>query len=248
MADKKATPPKPVSADVHPEITQFPELTPGRERWRRFWRAVARLFVRLFGRVQIEGQKNFPAEGPVIVVSNHLGDVDMVLGLTFTPRTLEYMVKSELNYFPILGAILRSYGVIMIHRGRADRRALRAALEALSEGRPLAIAPEGRESLSGELEEGTQGAAFLALRAKAPILPVTFTGTENTALFRNIKRLRRTPMTVTIGKPFKLESGPNRKENLARGTEQIMRTLARQLPPEYRGVYQNGLESNDERG
>jgi hypothetical protein len=55
-------------------------------------------------------------------------------------------------------------------------------------------------------------------------------------------------MTVTIGKPFKLETGSNRKENLARGTEQIMRTLAHQLPPEYRGVYQNESEKDDECG
>ena len=56
------------------------------------------------------------------------------------------------------------YGTIWVHRGRPDRRALRAALNGLAEGRMLAIAPEGRESISGELEQGTDGAAYIALR------------------------------------------------------------------------------------
>ena len=248
MAEQKSTPPKPISEVVRPEITQLPEITPGRMRWRNFWRSVARLLVRLLVRLEVNGLENFPEQGKVLLVSNHLGDADMAIGVAITPRTAEYMVKSELNYFPILGAILRSYGVILVHRGQPDRRAIRAAMDALSEGRPLAIAPEGRESLTGALEEGTHGAAFLALKADAPILPVTFTGTENATLLGNIRRLRRTPMTVTIGKPFTLESGPNRKESIARGTEKIMHVLARQLPPEYRGVYQSQSESDDERG
>jgi 1-acyl-sn-glycerol-3-phosphate acyltransferase len=135
-----------------------------------------------------------------------------------------------------------------VHRGQPDRRALRAALQALEQGRIVGIAPEGRESLTGALEEGTAGAAYLALKADAPVLPVTFTGSENVRLLRNIRRLRRTPMTVTIGPLFHLDPAGDYKAAIERGTREIMMTLARQLPPEYRGVYKSNAEKQDERG
>jgi 1-acyl-sn-glycerol-3-phosphate acyltransferase len=132
-----------------------------------------------------------------------------------------------------------AYGVIWVHRGQPDRRALRAALQGLGEGRMVAIAPEGRESLSGALEEGTRGAAFLALKAGVPILPITLTGTENWRVYGNLKRLRRPEITITVGKPFTLDAAGDQRLALQQGTLKIMQTLADQLPQEYRGVYRS---------
>jgi 1-acyl-sn-glycerol-3-phosphate acyltransferase len=134
-----------------------------------------------------------------------------------------------------------TYGVIWVHRGRPDRRALHAVLDGLAEGRVIAIAPEGRESVSGALEEGTPGAAYLALKSGAPILPVTFTGTENRNVYGSLKRLRRAEISLTIGKPFHLDQSGNWRQAVDQGTQQIMLTLAEQLPPEYRGVYINNV-------
>lgn len=139
---------------------------------------------------------------------------------------------------PILGKVLDAYGVIWVHRGQPDRRALRAVMEAMHENKMVAIAPEGRESLTGALEKGTDGAAYLALKTDAQVLPVTFTGTENSRVFNNLKRFRRTDVTLTIGKPFRLERVGELRSSIALGTETIMHTLARQLPIEYRGYYQ----------
>lgn len=101
----------------------------------------------------------------------------------------------------------------------------------------VAIAPEGRESLTGTLEQGTGGAAYLALKGDVPVIPVTFTGTENKIVFNNMKRFRRTNVSMTIGKPFQLEQLKDRRMSIQVGTEEIMKTLAQQLPPKYRGVY-----------
>lgn len=112
----------------------------------------------------------------------------------------------------------------------------------------IAIAPEGRESLTGAMEEGTSGAAYMALKTGAALLPVALTGTENRALIANLRRLRRTRMTLTIGAPFHLEAGGDRQADIQRGTEQIMQTIAKLLPPAYRGVYnQEGLEADADR-
>jgi 1-acyl-sn-glycerol-3-phosphate acyltransferase len=110
-------------------------------------------------------------------------------------------------------------------------------LDGLAEKRVIFIAPEGRESVTGSLEGGTAGAAYLALKAGVPLVPMTFTGTENSHVFPNLKRLRRTRITLTVGPAFELESSPDWRESVRAGTSTIMKKLATQLPPEYRGVY-----------
>jgi 1-acyl-sn-glycerol-3-phosphate acyltransferase len=134
-----------------------------------------------------------------------------------------------------------------VHRGQPDKRAIKSVLEAFKEGRLVAIAPEGRESLTGSLEEGTTGAAYLAIKGKVPLIPVTFTGTENQSVFYNIKHFRQTDVTVTIGRPFYLDAMSNWRESVHEGTEKIMRTLARQLPPAYQGYYREAVEQINER-
>ncbi len=233
----QSQPPKPISRRAAAEITRLPELTPTRRWFRRLLHRLARLLAVLLTRLEAFGLENVPLEGPALIVTNHLGDADMVAGLAISPRLPDFIAKIELFDFPLLGWIMQGYGVIWVRRGVPDRRALRAALEGLSEGRLIAIAPEGRESVTGALEEGTHGAAFLALRSGAPVLPVTVTGTEN--FYRNLRRFKRTPISITVGRPFHLSAMAGaRHAELEQATQEIMKTLARQLPPEYRGVYQ----------
>jgi 1-acyl-sn-glycerol-3-phosphate acyltransferase len=239
MSEVKPLPAKPVTPKVRPEITRLPRLTPWRRAARWLIVRLLRLLAFLFTRVRLSGLENIPQSGPVLVVSNHLGDADLVLGAAFSNRPVEVLSKADLYYdYPLLGWLMERYGVIWVHRGRPDRRALRAALQGLAEGRMIAIAPEGRESLIGGLEEGTPGAAYLALKSGAPVLPVTFTGTENHRVYGNLKRLRRSEISITVGKPFHLDPSGDWRTAVDRGTQRIMAALAQQLPPEYRGVYQ----------
>jgi 1-acyl-sn-glycerol-3-phosphate acyltransferase len=188
--------------------------------------------------VKVEGLENIPESGPGVFVSNHLGDADMILGFAYTPVNVDPISKIELYRIPVLGLIMDAYGVIWVHRGQADKKALKVIFQTLSEGGFVAIAPEGRESLTGSLEEGTGGAAYIALKTDATLIPVTFTGTENKRVFTNIKQFKRTRATLNIGKPFKLQPASDRRESIKKGTDTIMMKLASQLPPHYRGVYQ----------
>lgn len=228
---------KPRASQVRPELTDLPALTPWRKIIRRILVWVLRLLVRLLTRVTIYGAENRPKKGPVLVVSNHLGDADLLVGMALSVTPPDAVAKAELHDLPILGWLMDLYGLILIHRGQPDRRALRVVLDGLKEGRIIAIAPEGRESLTGALEEGTHGAAYLALKAGVPLIPVTFTGSENARLYPNLKAWRRTEITMTVGLPFRLEELSDRHQAIHQGTQKIMRTLAAQLPPEYRGVY-----------
>jgi len=238
MPSEKPIPPKPRSEVVNPSITRLSQLSTCRKLLRRVVHWISRLMVFLFTRCQITGLENLPAEGPALIVTNHLGDADLIVGFAFTPTIVEPFAKIELVEIPIVGSFLDAYGVIWVHRGQPDRKALRTVREAMQGKRIVGIAPEGRESLTGSLEEGTDGAAYIALSNDVPVIPITFTGTENKRLFNNMKRLRKTDVTVTIGPSFRLERYEDRRLSLKNGTQQIMKTLAKQLPDEYRGYYE----------
>jgi 1-acyl-sn-glycerol-3-phosphate acyltransferase len=235
MTDQSA---KPVSQFQQAQQAQLPKLTRGRIWFRRFINAIVRFLVWVSTRPSVSGLENFPTQGPALVVCNHLGDLDDLLKVTFLPRQIEAVAKVEFANVPIFGRLMDSYGVIWIRRGQPDRQALRVVIQGLADNRLVMINPEGRESLTGALEEATNGAAFLALKANAPIVPLAITGTENKNLYSNLRQLRRTPVTFRIGQPFYLSQQGDHKRAVEEGTQKIMKTIAELLPPEYRGVYE----------
>lgn len=246
MPTTKSSSAKPRSEVVNPQLTRLAKLSFARKIFRRCVHWLSRLLVFLWTRPTVLGIGNIPRHGPALLVSNHLGDADLIMGFAYAPPLAEPMAKIELYEIPLLGKFLDLYGVIWVHRGQPDRRALRVVIEAMKQGRIVGIAPEARESLTGSLEEGTNGAAYLALKTGVPIIPITFTGTENQRIFRNMKRFRRTDVSLTIVKPFHLEVFPDRQKSIEYGTEKIMHTLAKQLPPQYRGYYEFETQSSNQ--
>ena len=232
---------KPKSSVYRPELVRLPELTLRRRIARRFLHGLIRLVIKVVFKLEVRGREHFPTHGPLLVVSNHLGDADLVVGLALSLIPVDFLGKIELFDLPIVGWLLETYGTIWLHRGNPDRRAIRAVLQGLAGGRIIAIAPEGRESLTGTLEEGTSGAAYLALKADVPVLPVAVTGTENWRVYGNLKRLRRTDVSVSVGAPFRLKISGNRQKSIKQGTDEIMKAIAQLLPPEYQGVYRKGV-------
>jgi 1-acyl-sn-glycerol-3-phosphate acyltransferase len=229
--------PKPVSKDFDPQITGLPRMNRARRWMRCFYQIACRLVLKVSARVQVHGIEHFPLRGPALIVTNHLGDADIPLGLAYLPVAPEVLAKTELRKFPFLGWLMDAYGVIWLHRGHPDRKALREALHALDEGRFLVIAPEGRESLTGSLEVGTGGAAFLAIKSGVTIVPVTFTGTENWRVMRGLLHLQRLSLSLTIGSAFQIPRLVNTRQAIRQGTETIMHRLAAQLPVKYQGFY-----------
>lgn len=105
----------------------------------------------------------------------------------------------------------------------------------------------------GGLEEGNAGAAFLALKSGAPVIPIGLTGTENSHVYSHLRRWRRAPVTLVVGKPFFLSlpehnhenealSGTKGQKMMREATRQIMESLARLLPESYRGIYKSNPE------
>jgi len=237
MPNQPSSQPKPVTEWWRPDLVKLPRLTLARKIFRVFARGLAKFAVFMTTKATISGLENFPTHGPAIVVINHLGDADAVLLAASIPILIDGMGKIELYEDWLAGPILRGYGVIWVHRGKPDRKAVRAALEGLSQGRIIALAPEGRQSTEGGLEEGTEGAAFLAMKSGAPIVPVAMTGTENENIYGHIRKWKRARVTLSVGKMFRLQEQIDREKMMRAGTRQIMESLARLLPESYRGAY-----------
>jgi 1-acyl-sn-glycerol-3-phosphate acyltransferase len=134
---------------------------------------------------------------------------------------------------------------IFVERGEPDRQAITRALEVVRQGGALGVAPEGTRSRTGGLIEGKPGTVYLASRSGAPILPVVVWGQEQA--MREWAHLRRPVIHVRIADPLRLPPGAEqaRSTDLASYTDQLMLTIARMLPPEYRGVYASRIEEPD---
>lgn len=238
MQNPPSSQPKPVTDWWRPDLVKLPRLTLARRLFRFLARGLAKLLLFVTMNATIRGLENFPRRGPALIVINHLGDADAVLLAASIPAMIEGMSKIELNEHWLVGPIFRAYGVIWVHRGRPDRKAIRAALDGLAEGRVVALAPEGRQAVEGRLEEGTEGAAFLAMKSGALIVPVAMTGTENENIYDR-KWWKRARVTLSVGKPFKLQEQADRQKMLREGTSKIMESLAELLPESYRGNYKS---------
>ena len=143
------------------------------------------------------------------------------------PVAPEVLGKIEMLYdFPIVGRLMDWYGVIWLHRGRPDRRALRCALDAFAQGRFLIIAPEGRYSLIKGLEPGGKGAAYLATKADVPVIPIALVGTENDNVYGSLRRFRRPRLSITIGDRLILRADTDDRLALEEDTRQIMQAIA----------------------
>jgi 1-acyl-sn-glycerol-3-phosphate acyltransferase len=200
-------------------------------------RAIVNVLLHLLVRREYVGLENFPAEPPYILVTNHLSVFDTPLLLTACPHTIRALAAAKHRRNPVYGPLIAMMGSIWVRRGEVDRQALREALDVLRGGEALGMAPEGtRARGTYALQKGKTGPAYLATRADVPLVPVGLTGTEQ--IKDNLPRLRRTPVRVVVGKPFRLpESGRVRGQKLHEYTDLIMRHIAELLPEEYRGVY-----------
>jgi 1-acyl-sn-glycerol-3-phosphate acyltransferase len=205
-----------------------------------------RLFLFLFTRFEVRGRGNVPKKGALLVSANHLSLMDPpVVGVSLG-RTIIFMAKEELFRSRFSGYFISRFGAFPVHRGRIDREAIRQAERVLSRGRVLVMFPEGaRRTSQGHRQQGFTGAAMIATRTRAAVLPVGITGTE--AIKGWGWMLRRPRITVNIGRPFELpaSNGEGRREELERDTRTIMGRIGELLPPQYRGETPEGAHGSD---
>lgn len=201
---------------------------------------IAGWFMALIGGARIEGLEHLPREGPFIVVANHCSQADPPLLGWATGyqigRVVHFMAKEEMQRWPVIGWLADRSGVFFVRRGEGDRASQRIALALLARGEPIGIFPEGTRSRHGRMREARPGAALLAIRSGAPIVPVGIAGTHR--MFPGRSKLpHRARVTFRIGRPFMLAhqaAGRIDRAALATGTQRIMDEIAVLLPPAQR--------------
>jgi len=203
-------------------------------------RFLIRIFLRLIAHFEIHGKENVPLTGGMIIAANHIGILDIIMVYYGIDRTDLFIPVAEkwekVGWIRWLG---KQLNFLFVDRYNPDLKALRKMIGLMEDGKCLVIAPEGTRSRVGSLIEGKPGVAYLAARSGFPVVPVAITGTEDKVILGNVKRFRKSNITLTGGKQFIIPPLPktNRDEALQKYTDDIMCHIAALLPDRYRGVY-----------
>ena len=173
---------------------------------------VARAWARclLWGsgvKVKVKGLEKIAPGGSYVFVSNHLSYMDTPVVLANIPVQFRFLAKSGLFQIPLLGTHLARAGHIPVPRddARAAVKTMTTAAHAIRErGISLLIFPEGGRSQTGELADFKEGAAYIAIRAGVPLVPVALKGTREILPFGSA-HVRSGSVTMRIGDPVSTE-------------------------------------------
>lgn len=212
---------------------------PRRLLLRSILRALIRVGLGALTRLEISGRENLPQGGPLILVGNHFSFIDPLAMIRVTPWPIEFLAGARMPNAPaIVTWIPKVWGVFPVYRGSVSRRALRAAEKVLSQNGVMGIFPEAG-NWATVLRPARPGAAYLAVRTGAPLLPIGIDGL--TDVFPCLRRGRRAKVTIRIGHlfgPFQVSgSGQARREQLEAIGHRMMERIAALIPEERRGHY-----------
>lgn len=178
-------------------------------------------YYKLVYRIHITGRDKIPAEGPVLLCSNHMAMKDpVVLGLS-SKRQVFYMAKEELFRNKFFSGLIRTLGAFPVKRGSGGTDALEEAYHILGENGVVGIFIEGHRSKTGQLQKPKTGAAMIAYRTGAKVVPVCITAEDG----RICKAFHKT--LVRFGEPMELSIPDDSSMQLRRASRTIMEEITR---------------------
>ena len=166
----------------------------------RFARWVASVLFFYPWRVVIRGAERLPTQGAFILAPSHRSLLDIPWAARVTPRRVRFIGKASLYRMPILGKIFTTLGGFSVERDGSDRSTLRAAIASLKSGDIIAIFPEGTRQTGESICDFQPGAAYLAIKAQVPVIPIGLAGTETPGGRLRLPRFQRGVML--IGEPL----------------------------------------------
>jgi 1-acyl-sn-glycerol-3-phosphate acyltransferase len=167
--------------------------------------------------LKVYGAHRVPAEGGVLIISNHQSYLDPVLLGVRLQRPLSYLAKSELFQNWAFTWLIRSLGAFPVKQGAGDVGAMKETIARLQEGKALNIFPEGSRTDTGELLPIEKGVGLVIRKAKVPVVPAVIHGSYG-AWPKGHKFFRPFPIRILYGHPMDLSSMDR---------EQIIQTIGR---------------------
>jgi 1-acyl-sn-glycerol-3-phosphate acyltransferase len=212
---------------------EFEIAYPRRRLARGLCRVAGRLLLPAFFEIDIIGQENFPAGGPLLVVGNHVAAMEVVLMAVFTPWQVEFLGSSDIPHERVTECIIRIFGSIPFQRGSFNRSALAMALDVLAQGGVVGVFPEGGIWDAGAMR-AQAGVAWLSYYGRAPVLPIGFGGTPGA--MGAALRLKRPRLRMQVGEPIaaaRISAGKPRRACLDEHAELVMRRVRELIPERY---------------
>ena len=190
-------------------------------------RCWARLSLALAGAtVTVRGTESLP-DGPVIFMSNHQSNFDILALLAHMPRQLHWIAKKELFDIPVFGPSMRRGGYIPLDRsdGRKALKSMESAAAVIRSGKSVVMFPEGTRSRDLCLLPFKRGGFLLALKAGVPVVPVTINGSGKVNPAGRT-RIYRGEITITLHEPIRPSVGGARGAAEALLMEQVHRAIS----------------------
>lgn len=161
---------------------------------------LGRLLGRLVYSLRIESTPDLP-DGPVVIAANHFSHLDPPLVATAFDRPIRYLAVDELagNSF-LMDRVLDWFGTVPVPRGRVPLGAMRTSLELLDHGHTVGVFPEGARVRQWGERTPKRGAAWLAVRAGVPMVPVVIKGTDRAFDIDN--NWHRAKVEIVVGEPL----------------------------------------------
>lgn len=177
----------------------------GKSRLGRMFYRLTKLFIRQvlfrYFRVKHRGAEHMATPGPLILAPVHRSNLDAPLMGGLSERPTKSLAKESLFGSALVGWVMSALGGFPVTRGTADREALRSAQELLEAGESMIVFPEGTRQQGEQVGEVYDGAAFLAARTGARVVPIGIAGTE-AAMPPGARFPRRTRVAIIVGEPL----------------------------------------------
>ena len=145
----------------------------------RLTKLLDRIILFLAGiHVEVEGKEKISGQGGYVYVGNHRSFVDVTAVFLALPGDLRFLAKKEIYKIPLVSFALRTMGIIEVDRSNpeAAAKSIDRAVGEIRSGRSIILFPEGTRSRSPHMLPFKKGAFVLAIKAKAPIVPITLLG------------------------------------------------------------------------
>ncbi len=195
----------------------------------RFARLVFNLGLPIAG-YRVAGRRRIPRRGGVLIVANHVGDLDPVfVGMASVHRPAQYLTDARHFGRRAFAELLFSVGSFPVRTGSPDTRALRYAREQLEAGEMIVVFPEGRPGWGAPMGEFLDGAGYLGLTPGVTVLPAAIWGVHH--LLRGWRPVGRGPVLVAFGHPVEIPESGTRRERTAELARRMQAAVAELLEP-----------------
>jgi 1-acyl-sn-glycerol-3-phosphate acyltransferase len=178
------------------------------------------LLAKSYFRLEIHGREHVPTHGPFVLAPVHRSNLDFILVSALTRTRMRYMGKASIWKWRWGGKFVSMLGAFPVHRGSADREALRSCLAVIENGEPLVMFPEGTRRTGPVVEDLFDGPAYVAARTGAPLVPVGIGGSDK-AMPVGAKLIRPHRIVLVVGEPIVPPPGD--------GTGRVRRRVVREL-------------------